>query len=444
MNKKAFNTALFVFAAFVNVFSILSQEPSWKLLPGSPSLNSRYDDLSFINPQTGWIGNASGNIYKTTNGGINWTFLVRLNNSSSYVRSICFLDTLLGFAGTLNGSQHFFKTSDGGISWDSVSLFPGSIEGLCGLSFFGNTVMGSGVYSGSPKVVLSTDRGSSWAVLNLSSYVTTLVDCYLVSENEAFVVGGIGAPFTERKSVILHTSNAGGSWESRFTSSRIGNWGWKISFPDPNVGYVSLENSSISAVSYFAKTTDGGISWSEKPYGTGANFREQGIGFVNANTGWMGGYDKFYATTNGGDNWFLLNIGPEFSSINRIRFYGDTLGYAAGLRIYKFTSDKSIGIWSNQSKIPIEGSLSQNYPNPFNPVTVIKYEIFEKSVSTIKIFNAAGEEVYSFANGFRAPGVREFIWYGTDHNGNLMPSGVYFYRLETENFVETKKMILVR
>jgi hypothetical protein len=158
----------------------------------------------------------------------------------------------------------------------------------------------------------------------------------------------------------------------------------------------------------------------------------------------MGGYDLVYETTNGGDTWTAINIGNPFTSINRIRFYGDTVGYAGGTRIYKYTSDNSIGISNNQTIIPSKNSLEQNYPNPFNPVTVIKYEIFETSMSTISIFNAAGEEIYSFSNGYRTPGTREFTWYGTDNNGNLMPSGVYFYRLETEKYTETKKMILVR
>jgi photosystem II stability/assembly factor-like uncharacterized protein len=441
MNIKAFRTALFISIILLNLLSILSQEPSWKLLPGSP-VAGRFDDLFFINDLTGWAaGSSPTKIYKTTNGGLIWHFLTGF---SGYSRSFCFLDSITGFMGTLNGSQHLFKTTNGGFDWNVVVLDSNNPEGICGLSYSGNTIMGSGMYSGFPRVVLSTNRGDNWKIINLAVYADALIDCYLVSETEAFVVGGKGSSYSTRRGVILHTQDAGNTWETRFTSLHSGNWGWKISFPASNVGYVSLENEFQNDTSFFAKTTNGGINWIEKPFGVGVNYREQGIGFVNETTGWMGGYTKFYATTDGGNNWVQMNIDPEFSSINRIRFYGDTLGYAGGKRIYKYTSDKTIGIWANQNNIPGKISLFQNYPNPFNPVTIIKYEIFEKSMSTIKIFNATGEEVYSFSNGFRTPGIREFIWYGTDYNGNLMPSGVYFYKLETEKYSETKKMILVR
>jgi len=441
MKIKTFKKALFIFFIFSNILLTYSQEPIWKLLPDSPTAG-RFDDLFFIDNLTGWAaGSSPTKIYKTTNGGINWVFL---REFGGYSRSFCFLDSLTGFMGTLNGNQHLFRTTDGGIVWNAVVLDSNHTAGICGLSYFGKTVMGSGMYSGFPRVVISTNRGENWMAINMAVYADALIDCYLVNETEAFVVGGKGSSYSNRKGVILYTSNAGINWETRFTSAHSGNWGWKMSFPNQNVGYVSLENLNFSDSSFFVKTTNGGLNWVEKYYGQGEQYREQGIGFVNENTGWMGGYTKFYATTNGGDTWAVLNVGPEFSSINRIRFYGDTLGYAVGTRIYKYTSDKTIGIWSNQNNIPVKSNLYQNYPNPFNPVTIIKYEIFETSMSTIRIFNATGEEVYSFSNGFRTAGIREFIWYGTDYNGNLMPSGVYFYKLETEKHTETKKMILVR
>lgn len=440
MKKFYFFTVLFTLFIFT---SSRAQTPQWYLLPDSPS-QGRYDDLYFINAFTGWaVGEGSvSRIIKTTNGGINWQLLASLNNS--YSRAICFLDSVNGFIGTLNGSQHLYKTTDGGHNWAYVDLKDDSILGICGLNSFGNTIIGSGMYSGYPRVVISTDRGSTWRVKNLIAYANVLVDCYLVNETEAFVTGGTGTTYTNRRSVILYTSNAGETWVSRFISTRTGNWGWKISFPSQTTGYISLENNNLSDSSYFAKTTDGGLTWSEKLYGAGLNFREQGIGFVNETTGWMGGYTKFYATTNGGNDWKQLNVNPEFTSINRIRFYGDTLGYAGGRRIYKYTIDNTIGVSGSQSVLPVELALHQNFPNPFNPVTTIKYEIFETSMSKITIYNVSGEEIFSYSNGFRAPGIFEFTWFGTDYSGRQVPSGVYFYTLETEKNIVTKKMILIK
>lgn len=440
MKKCVLYSALLCLFSALNVFA---QQPQWRLLEGSPS-DGRFDDFSFININTGWGVSASGNskIYKTTNSGLNWQLLYTFTGRHS--RSICFIDSLTGFMGALTGAQHLFKTTNGGINWDSVPFASERPEGICGQSSFGNNLIGSGVYSGFPKVIWSTDRGNSWRVINLSSYADALIDCYLVNESEAFVIGGKGSEYSNRKAVILQTTDAGNSWVTRFTSAHTGNWGWKISFADPQTAYISIENFNYMDTPFFAKSTDGGLSWTERYFGTGGNYLHEGIGFVNESTGWIGTFNNVYETTNGGDTWNILNIGSPFTSINRFRFYNDTLGYAGGNRIFKYSVSKTIGLSSNQDYIPVRNSLHQNYPNPFNPVTKIQYEIFESSLSVIRIFNSAGEEVFTFYNGFRAPGVKEFYWYGTDNNGQLLPSGVYFYQLETENHTETKKMILVR
>jgi photosystem II stability/assembly factor-like uncharacterized protein len=443
MPLKTFNQALLLLLSVFFISSLCSQTPQWRLLPSSPTAG-RFDDLVFINARTGWavVASADSKIFKTTDGGLSWALLHTFTGRHS--RSICFIDSLTGFLGSLNGAQHLFKTTNGGLNWDSVSFSSDRPEGICGMSYFGNTIIGSGVYSGAPKVIWSTDRGSSWQVFNLISVANALVDCYLVSENEAFIIGGIGTTYENRSCVILRTINSGSTWETKFTSSRPANWGWKISFANLQTAYVSIENQNYMESSYFAKTTNGGLSWAEMFFGTGSDYQHEGIGFVNENTGWIGTFNNLYQTTNGGFNWSLLALGGPFQSVNRMRFYGDTLGYAGGIRAYKYTADNTIGVNGIQSTIPAKNMLEQNYPNPFNPVTVIKYEMFENSVSTIRIFNSAGEEVYVFVNGFRSPGVKEFTWYGTDNNGVSLPSGVYFYRLETENFSETKKMILVR
>ena len=431
-----------LFLVFVSMM-LFSQQPEWRLLPDSP-VGGRFDDFSFINPNTGWGLSSSSNskVFKTSNGGLNWQLLYTFTNTHS--RSICFIDSLTGFMGSLTGAQHLFKTTNGGLNWDSVQFTSERPNGICGQSNSGNTIIGSGVYSGSPKVVWSTNRGNTWRVIALDLFADALVDCYLVNESEAFVIGGKGSEYSNRKAVILHTTDAGITWFNRFTSDHTGNWCWKINFADPLTAFASIENNNYMDTSFFAKSTDGGLTWEEKYFGTGSNYLHEGIGFVNQNTGWIGTFNNVYETTNGGETWELLNIGIPFSSINRFRFYSDTLGYAGGNRMFKYSITKTIGISSNQNLIPTKSKLHQNYPNPFNPVTKISYEIFETSLSIIRIYNPAGEEVFTFYNGFRAPGIKEFYWYGTDNSGNAVPSGVYFYKLETEKSVETKKMILVR
>ncbi len=93
----------------------------------------------------------------------------------------------------------------------------------------------------------------------------------------------------------------------------------------------------------------------------------------------------------------------------------------------------------NTSIIPTVYDLKQNYPNPFNPSTKISYSIPKSGMVTMKIFDITGREVASLINDIKAPGV-----YTVDFNGANFASGVYFYRLEATDFVDTKRMVLVK
>lgn len=89
--------------------------------------------------------------------------------------------------------------------------------------------------------------------------------------------------------------------------------------------------------------------------------------------------------------------------------------------------------------IPIEFKLEQNYPNPFNPSTVIKFAVPERSNVVIKIYDILGGEIVTLANEEMDAG-----WYQRSFNANGISSGVYLFRMEAGNYVNTKKMILLR
>ena len=83
--------------------------------------------------------------------------------------------------------------------------------------------------------------------------------------------------------------------------------------------------------------------------------------------------------------------------------------------------------------------LYSNYPNPFNPSTKIKYSVAEKTFVSLKIYDVAGSEVASIVNREQAAGE-----YEVDFNADNLKSGVYFYMIQAGNFVQTKKMILMK
>jgi hypothetical protein len=94
--------------------------------------------------------------------------------------------------------------------------------------------------------------------------------------------------------------------------------------------------------------------------------------------------------------------------------------------------------------IPYTFDLGQNYPNPFNPTTVIKYSIARKCEVNISIFNILGQKVKTLVDQEQEAGVYNEPWDGDDDYGNQVASGIYFYKMYTSDYVETRKMVLMR
>ena len=94
--------------------------------------------------------------------------------------------------------------------------------------------------------------------------------------------------------------------------------------------------------------------------------------------------------------------------------------------------------------IPEEYALSQNYPNPFNPTTKMNYQLPKRSRVIISIYNIVGQEVRTLLNEDQDYGVHSITWNGVDQYGKSMATGVYFARLSTGSFSQTKKMLLLK
>lgn len=98
-----------------------------------------------------------------------------------------------------------------------------------------------------------------------------------------------------------------------------------------------------------------------------------------------------------------------------------------------------IGINSISTEVPKDYSLSQNYPNPFNPTTSIKFSIPKSGMVTLKVFDILGREVAELVNQVKSAGT-----YIVDFDASAFTSGMYFYKIETSDFVAVKKMVLVK
>ena len=101
-------------------------------------------------------------------------------------------------------------------------------------------------------------------------------------------------------------------------------------------------------------------------------------------------------------------------------------------------------IKSYKLNIPTEFSLNQNYPNPFNPLTTIRYDVPIQGVAKIHIYDVLGRSIKTLKNEFHIPGAYSVNWNGKDDRGQKVSAGVYFYRLSTDGFTKTNKMILLK
>jgi flagellar hook assembly protein FlgD len=94
--------------------------------------------------------------------------------------------------------------------------------------------------------------------------------------------------------------------------------------------------------------------------------------------------------------------------------------------------------------VPVELVLEQNHPNPFNPATSISYTLPRNAHVRIAVYNVLGEEVALLIDGQQSAGSHSVIWNGTTDSGHAVPSGIYFYHLSAGQFVDTKKMLLLK
>ena len=97
------------------------------------------------------------------------------------------------------------------------------------------------------------------------------------------------------------------------------------------------------------------------------------------------------------------------------------------------------GVKNDHPILPGVYSLSQNYPNPFNPTTMISYSLPKTGLVTIKVYDVLGNEIETLVNKQKVAGK-----YSVEFNGGKLSSGVYFYRMQAGDFVETKKLVLMK
>ncbi len=415
--------------------------------------------LNMLDESTVYLAGAGGAVLKSINSGLNWNYLTGYQTA---LRSIQFLNVNTGYASGDGGT--IFKTTNSGNNWQEINS--GFVKNLYSLYF---TDVITGYAAGDSGIVIKTSNaGINWTA-QTSGTDKNLLSIVFANSNTGYATGG---EQNNGQGVILKTTNSGNNWITQLSGSSMNFT--SLFFHNPDSGFA-VTNSNLY------KTSNGGINWNVV---TGVEGYD--IHFTNTVTGYaMGSNPNVYKTTNGGSNWFIISSGYNVA-YRSIQFFGEfgiaagsnghimkttnsgenwielpfltenylrslyftdpNTGYIAGYfgTILKTTNGGLSFLQSNNEITPKNYLLQQNYPNPFNPLTKIKFKVPINQagrVSNVKliVFDMQGKEISKLVDDELSPGVYEILF-----DGSLLSSGVYFYKIETDNFSETKKMILVK
>ena len=371
-------------------------------------------------------------VYRSTNNGVNW---IQVGLDSLTVSSLATIgnNLLAGVAGPGAGVSGVLLSTNNGANWIRTSLTY-SVSTL--------TINGNNIYAGTGDgIYLSSNNGTSWTTLTTTiKYINSLC----VRNNDIFA----GTSFiSNTKGIFLSTDN-GNLWsQTNISISSTSEVNSLISLVRntpfaENIIFAGIDTRQIAPGNIYY-TTNNGVNWfpttlSKSIYST--------ITYYNTIIAGTFSYGVYISQDFGG-TWIPENQGFGNGVGVDCLFITNNYIFAGFSReIWRRPLSEIItGVQNICTEIPSRYLLNQNFPNPFNPTTTIKFDIAVDSrlhgndKVVLKVFDILGKEVATLVNEQLAPGT-----YSADWNASAFPSGVYFYRLTTDGFSETKKMLLIK
>jgi len=148
----------------------------------------------------------------------------------------------------------------------------------------------------------------------------------------------------------------------------------------------------------------------------------------------------------GGNEYIAVEDSPlEDGSINVVLSNSEQ-GFVIYRSVFdmRYEPDSPTAVNDQTQQLPASFKLSANYPNPFNPSTAIEYNLYARSQVQIEIFDVTGRLVRTLVDRIQPAGNYVVFWDGKDNGGSSVPSAVYFYRLSSGSFSDSRKMILLK
>jgi len=410
------------------------------------------------------IGSSTGNLalalYKSTDGGVTFPnayiaaavadedkeWIVSDLSPASPYNNLLYI-TWTRFSSTVR--IEFTKSTSGGVNWTNAvhvsdpnhsgqgSNSCSSVDGQINVVWAGGTFNTTTIYYDK-----STDGGDTFGIdtaiadgpdpNGLPNNVNTFPSIACDLSNSPYR-GYLYCVFSDNRNgdadvFLIRSTNNGQSWSLpvRVNNDSLGNgkiqyWPWVAVNDAGNVAVLFMDtrntanNSMIEA--YVARSSDGG-----------ATFTNEQLSSQPSPTVTPGSNVRF------GDYICVDYLGNRVVPV-----WTDERAGGYDMEIYTAVIDSPIGVRPFAGTVPDNFTLYQNYPNPFNPTTIIRYDVPKSALVKLFVYDILGRKVKTLVNEFKSPGEYEL-----NFDASNLSSGTYFYRIQAGDFVQIKKMVLIK
>lgn len=404
---------LYVFSALIFISQFTNAQ--WSAVT-NPDINDWFEDVHFLDANTGYTAGRDGVIYKTTNGGQNWTRQVA--PYKSVLLSVFFFDYNTGWVSgrwhdTTDSHNTLFRTTDGGNNWISLSPDDSELEDITDVQFVSAT---QGWTVGDDRIMHTQDGGDTWTDQTPASIDGYMYALYFVNATTGWVVTSQGA--------IYNTTDGGANWTEQTTPTKVAQQTlYDIFFINSTTGWAAGEDGVV------VKTTDGGANWTQVAFSIAsqAGCDVEGLYFTSATTGYASGcWDDILKTTDGGATWSVGFADVGFGT--KLHFTNASNGWIVGSNGVARTTNGGVTTAIDEPAIAT-GQLI--YPNPATNTLYINST--GAQLQTLAIYNYTGSLLYL------QPVTGNTIDIST------LPNGSYLVKLQDkQGQVATQKLVIAK
>lgn len=366
-----------------------------------------------------FAGTYGGGAYLSTDNGVSWN-VINTGLKNSKINAVAVKDSVI-FAGTM--AVGIYRSTNNGKKWSQVN------EGLTSLDVVGLAVSDSNLFAGvtGGGVFKSTNNGDNWS--KVGSQVTGLWNTFALAAIDTNLFAGTLGPG------VYRSGDNGSNWT--LVNNGLTNTG---------ISALTASDSNLFAGTYGGGvflTTDLGANWVSRGLtdyyiiALAASGTNLFANTLKANTNTIEYY--IFVSTDNGETWTKVDSSASNKSILSLAANSSNLYAGSGMGVVYQPVSKITSVKNPEATLPTAFNLYQNYPNPFNPSTTIIYEIPNESKVKLVIYNILGKKVAELVNDFQKPGKYSVKW-----NAKGFASGVYIYQIKSNEFTQSKKLLLLK